>query len=133
MKKTLVLFCFIASMQTAFAQSTDSLFLKYSAAKSDSLRYEAILAVYKTYSEGDPLIFLKASEKFLAYCQTNKDKIGESLATSTIGFCYRGLGNTTRSLEYSIKGFEIGIETGNEISLAVAKAILAHCYKDTRE
>ena len=67
MKKTLVLFCFIASMQTAFAQSTDSLFLKYSAAKSDSLRYEAILAVYKTYSEGDPLIFLKASEKFLAY------------------------------------------------------------------
>lgn len=69
----------------------------------------------------------------MAYCQTNKDKIGESLATSTIGFCYRGLGNTTRSLEYSIKGFEIGIETGNEIALAVAKAILAHCYKDTRE
>ena len=133
MKKTITLFCFIASMQTVFAQSSDSLFSNYSAAKNDSLRFDAILEFYKTYAEADPLLFLKISENFLAYCQTNKDKIGESLATSTIGYCYRGLGNTTRSLEYSIKGFEIGIETDNEIALAVANSILAHCYKDTKE
>ncbi len=133
MKKIIPLFCFIASMQTAFTQSIDSLFSNYSAAKNDSIRLDAILEFYKIYAEGDPLIFLKASENFLAYCQNNKDKTGESLATSTIGYCYRGLGNTTRSLEYAIKGFEIGIETCNEIALAVAKLILAHCYKDTKE
>ncbi len=133
MKKIIILFCFVVSMQTTFAQDIDSLLSKYSAAKNDSLRLETILEFYKTYSEGDPLIFLKASENFLAYCQNNKDKIGESLATSMIGYCYRGLGNTTRSLEYSIKAFEIGIETDNEIALAVANSQLAHCYKDTKE
>ena len=133
MKIIITLLCFIASMHTAFAQNIDSLFSKYSAAKNDSLRFETILEFYLTYSEGDPLIFLKASEKFLTNCQNNKDKIGESLATSTIGYCYRGLGNTTRSFEYSIKGFEKGIETDNQIALFVAKTTLAHCYKDTKE
>ena len=133
MKKIIILFCFVAGMQTVFAQDIDSLLSKYSAAKNDSLRYETIQEFYATYSEADPILFLKAAEKFLAYSQKNKDKVGQAFATSMIGFCYRGLGNTTKSLEYSIKGFELGSETGNETLLSYNKLQLGNCYKDIKD
>ena len=133
MKKIITLFCFITTMQTAFAQDIDSLLSKYSAAKNDSLRFETIQEFYATFSEADPILFLKAAEKFLTYSQKNKDKAGEAFATSMIGYCYRGLGNTTKSLEYAIKGFETGIETGNETVLAYNKLQLGHCYKDIKD
>jgi tetratricopeptide (TPR) repeat protein len=130
MKKLITLFCFIASMQTAFSQDLDSLLSKYSAAKNDSLRFEVILELYANFSEAEPLLFLKIAENFLTYSQKNKDKIGEAYANSMIGFSYRGLGNTTKSLEYAIKGFDIGNETGNETVLALNNLTLGECYKD---
>jgi tetratricopeptide (TPR) repeat protein len=133
MKKIITLFFLIASMQTAFAQDIDSLLTKYSAAKNDSLRYETIQEFYVRFSEADPILFLKAAERFLTYSQENKDKAGEAFATSMIGYCYRGLGNITKSLEYAIKGFEIGIETGNVTVLAYTKLQLGHCYKDIKD
>ena len=133
MKKIITLFCFIASMQTVFAQDIDSLFPKYSAAKNVSLRFDVILEIYLKFSEASPILFLKEAEKLLTYSQKHKDKIGEAHANSMIGFCYRGLGNTTKSLENSIKGFEIGTETGNEIVLANTKLQLGHCYKDLKD
>jgi tetratricopeptide (TPR) repeat protein len=133
MKKILTLFCFIASIQTASAQDIDSLYSKFSTANNDSVRYETVQEVYKIYSEADPVLFLKAAEKFLNYSQKNKDKAGEAFATSMIGYCYRGLGNNIKSLEYAIKGFEIGSETGNETVLSYNKLQLAHCYKDIKD
>ena len=132
MKRIITLICFIASVQTAFAQDIDSLYSKFTSAKNDSVRYETIQGFYAVYSEEDPIMFLKAAEKFLAYSQNNKDKIGEACATSMIGFCYRGLGNTTKSLEYALKGFEKGTETGNEATLAYNNITIGVCYKDIR-
>ena len=133
MKKTIILLCFIASMQTVFAQDIGSLLSKYSATKKDSIRYETVQEFYVRFSEADPILFLKAAEKFLAYSQKNKDKAGEAFATSMIGYCYRGLGNTTKSLEYAIKGFEIGSETGNKTVLSYNKVQLGNCYKDIKD
>ena len=133
MKKIITLFCFIANMQTVFSQDIDSLLSKYSATKNDSVRYETIQEFYATYSEADPILFLKAAENFLTYSQENKDKTGEAFATSMIGYCYRGLGNTTKSLEYALKGFERGVETGNATVLAYTKFQLGHCYKDIKD
>lgn len=133
MKKIITLFCFIASVQIVFAQDIDALLSKYSSVKNDSLRYETIQEFYVRFSEADPILFLKAAEKFLTYSQENKDKEGEAFATSMIGFCYRGLGNTTKSLQYAIKGFEIGIETGNVTVLTYTKLQLGHCYKDIKD
>jgi tetratricopeptide (TPR) repeat protein len=133
MKKLITLFCFIANMQTAFAQDIDSLILKYSEAKNDSSRYETVQEFYESFSEADPILFLNAAEKFLTHSQRNKDKVGEAFATSMIGYCYRGLGNTTKSLEFAIKGFEKGTETGNEMVLAYNKLQLGHCYKDIKD
>ena len=130
MKKIITLFCFVAGMQTVFAQDIDSLLSKYSAAKNDSLRLEAIIELYANFSEADPLLFLKITENFLTYSRKNKDKIGEAYANSMIGYSYRGLGNTSKSLEYAIKGFDIGNETGNEAVLAVNNLALGECYKD---
>jgi hypothetical protein len=48
MKKLITLFCFVASMQTVFAQDIDSLLSKYSAAQNDSLRFETIQDFYAT-------------------------------------------------------------------------------------
>ncbi len=133
MKKIIALFFCVASIQTTFSQDIDSLLSKYSAAKNDSLRFEVILEFYLKFSEASPILFLKEAEKFLAYSQKNKDKLGEGYANSMIGFCYRGLGNTTKSLEYSIKGFDIGTETGNEFVLAHNKLQLANVYKDVKD
>ena len=133
MKKIITLFCIVVTTQTVFAQDIDSLLSKYFAAKNDSLRYETIQEFYATFSEADPILFLKAAEKFLTYSQKNKDKAGEAFATSMIGYSYRGLGNTTKSLEYAIKGFETGIETGNVTILAYTKLQLGHCYKDIKD
>lgn len=130
MKKIVTLFCFVAGMQTVFAQDIDSLLSKYSAAKNDSLRFEVILELYANFSEAEPLLFFKIAENFLTYSQKNKDKVGEAYANSMIGYSYRGLGNTTKSLEYAIKGFDIGNETGNEAVLALNNLTLDECYKD---
>ena len=132
MKKIITLLCFLAAMQCAFAQDIDSLYSKFSTAKTDSVRFETIQGFYAVYSEEDPILFLKAAEKFLIYSQNNKDKVGEACATSMIGFCYRGLGNTTKSLEYTLKGFETGAETGNEAILAYNNITIGLCYKDIR-
>ena len=130
MKKIITLFCIVVTTQTVFAQDIDSLLSKYFAAKNDSLRYETIQEFYATFSEADPILFLKAAEKFLTYSQKNKDNVGEACATSMIGFCYRGLGNTTKSLEYALKGFEKGAETGSEGTVAYNNITIGLCYKD---
>jgi tetratricopeptide (TPR) repeat protein len=130
MKKKITLFCFIASIQTVFAQNIDSLLSKFTTTKSDSLRYEVILAIFLRSSESDPILFLKTAQKLLIYSQKNNDKIGEVYALGMIGYNYRGLGNPEKSLDYALKANAIAHETGNEIALAFTYNVLGDCYKD---
>jgi tetratricopeptide (TPR) repeat protein len=117
-------------MQNAFAQDIDSLLTKFSATKDDSLRYEIVLSLFLRYSESDPALFLKTAQKLMLYSQKNNEKTGEAYATGMIGYNYRGVGNSEKSLEYALKADEIAHETGNEILLAFTNNVLGDCYKD---
>ncbi len=64
------------------------------------------------------------------YSQNNNDKTGEAYAIGIIGYNYRGVGNTEKSLEYALKADAVAHETGNEILLAFTNNVLGDCYKD---
>ena len=130
MKKILTLFYFIASMQTAFAQDIDSLLSNIAKEKNENLRVEKLFNFFSKTSEIDPVLALKNFQKLLAYAQEKKDRITEAFAIVSIGYSYRGLGNTQKSLEYALKADAIAQETGNETLLAITNSILGAIYKD---
>ena len=123
---------FIASMQTAFAQTQniDSLMLNIAKEKNNNLRVEMMFNFFSNIAETDPALGLKNVQKLLIYSQEKKDRISEAYAIASIGYNYRGLGNIEKSLEYGLKANEIARETGNETLLAITNNILGAIYKD---
>jgi hypothetical protein len=72
MKKILTLLCFIASMQTAFAQDIDSLLAKIAVEKNDNIRVEMLFNFFSKPAETDPVLALKNVQKLLIYSQEKK-------------------------------------------------------------
>jgi tetratricopeptide (TPR) repeat protein len=130
MKKIITLVCFIVSVQTAFTQSIDSLFSKIAAEKDDNLRVKMLFNFFSKTAETDAALSLKNVQKLLAYSLEKKDKLSEAYAIAAIGYNYRGLGNTEKSLEYALKADAIARETGNEILRALTNNILGNINKD---
>jgi hypothetical protein len=111
MKKIIAIFCFIVSMQTAFTQNIDSLLSKISAVKDDNLRVKMLFNFFSKTAETDAALALKNVQKLLAYSLEKKDKLSKAYAIAAIGYNYRGLGNTGKSLEYALKADAIARET----------------------
>ena len=75
MKKIITLCCFIASMQTAFAQDIDSLLQKIATEKDETGRVELILQIFAATQETNPALDMQNAQKLLQHSQKNKDRV----------------------------------------------------------
>jgi tetratricopeptide (TPR) repeat protein len=132
MKKIVILFFCVASIQITFAQDIDSLLSKIAAEKDDDLRVEIMFNFFLNTAEIDPILALKNVQKLLVYSKEKKDIISEAYAIVSIGYIYRGFGNTEKSLEYALKADAIARESGSEILMAITNNVLGNIYKDLK-
>ncbi len=132
MKKIIILFCFIASMQAAFPQTNnlDALIQKLGAEKNEAKRIDLVNVFLANTAEVDPVLDMQNNKKILQYAHDKEDKIIEALSLSNIGYDYRAFGNTAMSLEYLLKATALASKSGNEKLIANTQTNLAHIYKD---
>ena len=128
MKKIITLCCFIASMQTAFAQDIDSLLQKIATEKDETGRVELILQIFAATQETNPALDMQNAQKLLQHSQKNKDRVSEAMAYSLMGYDYWSFGNTIKHLEYTLKALSIAEETGNSALIASVKNNVGHYY-----
>lgn len=129
-KKIITLFCFIASMQSDFAQ-TNSVDIKLQTIlteKNDDIRIENIYDYFLSIQELDVELNLKAASTLLNLAQKRNDNIAEVLAISQISYQSYTTGNTKKSLEYSLKALKMAEQIGNPGLLAIVSNRLAHNY-----
>lgn len=131
-KRVLIFFCLLLSINTAFSQieNIDIMLQKIAGEKDDNIRIDLINDLYSSTTDSDPVLDMQKAQKLLSQSQKNKDRIAEAMALTEIGYCYRSFGNTTKSLEYCLKATELAQENGNEKLIANTKINLAHIYKD---
>jgi tetratricopeptide (TPR) repeat protein len=130
MRKIVTLFCFIAGMQTAFAQ-TDSIDIKLQtilSEKNDDARIGKLYDYVLLIQGFDPNLNLIIAQKLLLQAQKQKDKPAEAFAYSQIGYQAFTTGNRNKSLEYSLKSLRIAEGINNPSVLAIVNNRLAHSY-----
>ena len=130
MKKIITFFCFIAGMQTAFAQS-DSVDIKLQtilSEKNDNYRIGRLYDYVLLIQESDPYLNLLFSQKLLLLSQKQKDKLTEAFAYSQIGYQAYTTGNSNKSLEYSLKSLRLAEGLNNALLLAIVNNRLGHNY-----
>ena len=142
MKKIITLFCFVASMQTAFTQNQmiqsismemDILLQKIASEKDDYKRIDLIASIYSTRVEINPNWVIETAQKLLKQSQNNKDIIGEAGALSLFGQGYRLAGNNIKGLDYHHKALVLAEKSGNQSVLALVENQMGHIYKDRED
>jgi tetratricopeptide (TPR) repeat protein len=135
MKRIITLFCFVASLQTAFAQKTnvDSILQKVAVEKDDNKRFDLFISMVGTEINNDPKWCIETGLKILNQAQRENDKIGITVGNSFLGQGYRLLGNPIKALDYHHKAIAIAEKTNNLSLLAVAENQTGHIYKDREE
>jgi tetratricopeptide (TPR) repeat protein len=135
MKKTITLFCFVASMQFAFAQKTniDSILQKVVVEKDENKRFDLFINLVGTEINNDPKWCIETGLKILNQAQKENDKIGLTVAYSFLGQGYRLLGNPIKALDYHHKAVAVAEKTNNLSLLAFAENQTAHIYRDREE
>ena len=130
MKKIIVLFCLIASIQCVFAQ-TDSIDIKLQtilSEKNDDTRIGKLYDYVLLIQELDPNLNLLVAQKLLLLAQAQKDKLAEAFAYSQIGYQAYTTRNSNKSLEYSLKSLRIAEGLNNASVLAIINNRLGHNY-----
>jgi tetratricopeptide (TPR) repeat protein len=131
MKKLIPLFCFVASIQCAFAQA-DSIDIKvktFLSEKNDDARISKLYDYVLLIQELDPQLNLLFAQKLLLQSQKQKDKLAEAFAYSQIGYQGYTTGNSSKGLEYSLKSLRIAEGLNNAALLAIINNRLGHAYK----
>lgn len=80
--------------------------------------------------EQNPLLCMKIHQKLLIQARISKDKKNEAEALDVIGYCYRLLGNTVKSMEYAVEAVKLANETGDGVIIADCTISLAHILKE---
>jgi len=130
MKKTVLLICFLCTIQICFAQHADTLLQKIAAEKNDSRRMNLIFDYFADTQDTDPVLDMQRAKKLLQQSHELEDPIGEALALTEIGYAYRAFGNTANGLDYNIKAQAVAEQTGNDELMAAVKINMALYYKD---
>src|ERR1035437_2683869 len=132
MKKVIILFSLLLSINAAFSQGEnfDTMLKKIAAEQDDNTRIDLINHFFSSTADSDPVLDMQNAQNLLLQSQKNKDKITEAMALTEIGYDYRSFGNTSKSLEYNLKATELARETGNGELIANTEFNLAHNYKD---
>ena len=135
MKKIIILFYLIVSIQTVFSQSKniDTTLQKIATEKDDDIRIDLILSIFTLTNETNPEQGIRNGQKVLIQSIKKGDKIAEAMALATLGANYRLIGNTIKGLDYELKAMPIAEQTGNLKLMIWIKNWLAVIYKDRTE
>jgi tetratricopeptide (TPR) repeat protein len=135
MKKILTLLCFIASMQTVFAQgiNVDSRLQKVAVEKDGDKKFDLLISLIGTEINNNPEWCIETGLKILNQSKGESSSIEKTVAYSFLGQGYRLLGNSIKALDYHHKAFATAEKTNNMSLLAFAENQTAHIYRDREE
>ena len=127
MKKLIMLFCFIAGMQTAFAQ-TDSIDTKLQtilAEKNEETRMDRLYNYFYLIANIDPALTQTITKKLLTLSEKNQDKLAETYAISQLSIINYILGNKAKTLEFALKALKMAEPLNNATLMAIVNNRLA--------
>ncbi|MBK8140549.1 MAG: tetratricopeptide repeat protein [Chitinophagaceae bacterium] len=132
MKSILILFCFIVSMLTGFAQkpNVDSILLKIAVEKDEDKKVDLLVSMVSTEINNDPEWGIETGLKLLNQSKRGNNNIELSVAYSFLGQGYRLLGNNIKALDYHHKAIAAAEKSGNLSILALQK-IKQHIFTGT--
>ncbi len=140
MKKTIIIFCFIAgilsiAIGTASAQklNIDSILQKIAIEKDDDKKVDLLVSIYTAEMNNNPEWVIGIGLKLLNHSQADKNSSEESFAYSILGQGYRLLGNNIKALDYHHRAIALAEKSGNLSILAITENQMAHIYKDREE
>jgi tetratricopeptide (TPR) repeat protein len=135
MKKIITLFCFIAGMQTVFAQKTnvDSILQKVTVERNEDKKFDLLISLIGTEINNNPEWCIETGLKILSQSQSGNRNIEMTVAYSFLGQGYRLLGNSIKALEYHHKAIATAEKTNSLSALAFAENQTAHIYRDREE
>ncbi|MBK8089023.1 MAG: tetratricopeptide repeat protein [Chitinophagaceae bacterium] len=135
MKKIIALFCFVASMQTVFAQgiNVDSILQKVAVEKDGDKKFDLLISLIGTEINNNPEWCIQTGLKILNQSKGESSNIEKTVAYSFLGQGYRLLGNSIKALDYHHKAIVTAEKTNNLSLLAFAENQTAHIYRDREE
>lgn len=135
MKKIILLFCFVAGMQTAFAQklNADSIIQKLAVEKDEDKKVDLIFSFFSPGFDSNPGTMMEVGQALLKQSEKHKDILTEASAYCFIGFGYRMAGNFIKGLEYHQKALTLAEKCANLSILAMTKNLMGHIYRDREE
>ncbi len=135
MKKIIILFYLLVSIQTVFSQShyADSILKKIAVERDEDKKVDLIISIWETGFDRDPYLLIQTGQALLVQAHKNNDIIEEASAYCILGTGYRISGNPIRALQVQQKGLVLAEKAGNFSILAMIKNQMAHTYRDREE
>lgn len=135
MKKLIPLFCFVASMQTVFAQKTnvDSILQKVAVERNEDKKFDLLISLVGAEINNNPEWCIETGLKLLNQSKNENRYSEKTVAYSFLGQGYRLLGNSIKALNYHHKAIATAEKTNNPSILAFAENQTAHIYRDREE
>ncbi len=130
MKKIILLFCFIASVQIAFAQA-DSIDIKLQTIlteKNEEAKMDSLYNYFYLISNTDPARTQSITKKLLTHSEINNDRLAETYAISQLSLINYVLGNKAKSLEFALKALKMAEPLNNATLMAIVYNRLALAY-----
>ena len=134
-KKIITLFCFVAGMQTVFAQkaNVDSILQQVAVERDKDKRFDLLMSLSGLELNNNPEWCIETGLKILNQSKNENNNIEMAVAYSFLGQGYRLLGNNIKALEYHHKAIATAEKSNTLSILAYAENQLAHIYKDREE
>ena len=135
MKKIITLFCFVAGMQTVFAQKSnvDSILQKVAVERNEDKKFDLLISMVGTEINNNPEWCVETGLKILNQSKNENKYIETTVAYSFLGQGYRLLGNSIKALDYNHKAIATAEKTNNLSALSFAENQTAHIYRDREE
>ena len=135
MKIIILLFCFVASMQSVFPQKSnvDSILQKVAVERDEVKKFDLLISLVATEINNNPEWCIETGLKILNQSKSENRNIEMTVAYSFLGQGYRLLGNSIKALDYHHKAIAIAEKTNNLSVLAFAENQTAHIYRDREE
>ncbi len=134
MKKIITLLCFIASMQTAFAQANriDVKLQQIVEEKNWETKFKLVVGITSAI-EGNPNLMITKGIKFLQQSKSKSSLFDELIAYHILSYSYRLAGNKVNALDYNFKGIALAEKLGIESFLIILSNNLGNIYKNAGE
>lgn len=116
-----------------FSQQAATQLQKIATEKNDHLRMQLIIELFSFAQETDPIQDLHHSKMLLQQSYEKKDRLGEAMALSEIGYAYKSLGDLSAGLDFNLQALSLAEEYGLEDLESFTRINLATCYKELAE